>query len=89
MFSNTVRRGKMLVTWKLRASPRRLTWCGLRPVISTPSSRIEPRVGANRPLTRLKRVDLPAPLGPMIACRSPAAMSSETPRMTEVAPKLL
>ena len=42
-----------------------------------------------RPLIRLNNVDLPAPFGPMIACRSPAAISSETPRMICVGPKLL
>jgi hypothetical protein len=33
-------------------------------------------------------VDLPAPLGPMIAWRSPSAMSRDTPRMIGVGPKL-
>src|SRR5512140_4001801 len=50
---------------------------------------MEPRVGASRPLIRLKSVDLPAPLGPMIAWRSPRAIASVTPRMIAVAPKLL
>jgi hypothetical protein len=36
----------MLVTWKLRARPRRLIANGRAPAISSPSSRIEPRVGA-------------------------------------------
>ena len=79
-------RGKMFVTWKLRESPRRLMRYGRSPAISSPCKRIEPAVGANRPLTRLKSVDLPAPFGPMIACRSPAGISSETPRMICVAP---
>ena len=79
----------MLVTWKLRASPRRLIANGRAPAISSPWSRIEPRVGAKRPLIRLNSVDLPAPLGPMIAWRSPRAISSETPRMIGVAPKRL
>src|SRR5438552_3906492 len=89
MFSKTLLRGKMLVTWKLRESPRRLMRQGREPAISSPCILIDPLVGAKRPLTRLKRVDLPAPLGPMIAWRSPAGISSETPRMMRVAPKLL
>src|SRR5258708_4864148 len=89
MFSNTVSRGKMFVTWKLRASPRRAMWNGRMPAISSPFSAIDPFEGARRPLTRLKSVDLPAPLGPMIAWRSPTGISSDTPRMIAVAPKLL
>ncbi len=62
----------MLVTWKLRASPRRLIAIRLRArdvlAVEAGSS---PRVGAKRPLIRLNSVDLPAPFGPMIAWRSP------------------
>jgi hypothetical protein len=59
------------------------------PPISWPFSRIEPREGWNRPEIRLNRVDLPAPFGPMIACRSPGAMSSYTPLMIFAGPKVL
>jgi hypothetical protein len=45
MFSNTVSRGKMLVTWKLRERPRRLIRYGGAPAISVPFSRIDPRLG--------------------------------------------
>ena len=38
---------------------------------------------------RLKSVDFPAPLGPIIACRSPFSMSKFTPRTILVSPKLL
>ena len=61
----------MLVTWKLRDSPRRLISKGLRPVMSSPLSRISPALSAKRPLIRLNSVDLPAPFGPMTAWRSP------------------
>ena len=46
--------------------------------MSRPSNRIEPAVGANRPLTRLKNVVLPAPFGPMIARNSPGSMVRDT-----------
>jgi hypothetical protein len=36
-----------------------------------PFSSTSPLVGAKRPLIRLNSVDLPAPLGPMTAMRSP------------------
>src|SRR5262245_9286216 len=48
-----------------------------------------PLLGAMRPLMRLNRVDLPAPLGPMMATRSPAGTARFTPRMISVLPKLL
>src|SRR5690242_9087316 len=79
----------MLVTWKLRASPRRAMRYGRSPATSLPSSLIDPCEGLSRPLIKLKSVDLPAPLGPMIAWRSPSGTVSETPRMISVAPKLL
>ena len=80
----------MLVIWKLRARPRRLISNGGSPVDRrSPFSRIAPRVGAKRPLIRLNSVDLPAPLGPMIACRSPGGIARSTPRMISVLPKLL
>src|SRR5258706_16385374 len=79
----------MLVTWKLRARPRRAMRYGRSPAISRPWRRIEPCEGTSRPLIRLKSVDLPAPLGPMIAWRSPSGIASDTPRMISVAPKLL
>ena len=87
MFSHTDSRGKMLVTWKLRERPRRLTWCGGSPVISSPLSCTVPEVGARRPLIRLNSVDFPAPFGPMIAWRSPVGTLRLTPRMIWVAPK--
>ena len=76
----------MLVIWKLRARPRRLTSYGSMPSIRLPLSRICPLVGPKRPLMRLKSVDLPAPFGPMIATRSPGATARSAPRMISVLP---
>ena len=81
MFSKTLSRGKMFVTWKLRDSPRRLIMNGARPVMLSPFSRTSPELTGKRPLTRWNSVDLPAPLGPMMACRSPWCTSRLTPRM--------
>ena len=89
MFSYTDSLGKMFVTWKLRDRPRRLIACGDWVVMSSPFRRIARTSAWKRPLMRLNSVDLPAPFGPMIACRSPAAMSSVTPRMICAGPKLL
>ena len=46
-------------------------------------------LGKTRPLMRLNSVDLPAPLGPMMATRSPGATARLAPRMISVLPKLL
>ena len=41
------------------------------PLMRWPFKITSPLVGAKRPLIRLNSVDLPAPLGPMMATRSP------------------
>ena len=71
--------------WKLRDSPSRLISYGLRFVMSVSVRGGSSRGGTpKRPLIRLKSVDLPAPLGPMIAWRSPAGTARSTPRMISV-----
>ena len=69
MFSNTVMRGKIDVIWKLRDSPLRLIRCGATPLSDSPFNEMSPDVIGKRPLIRLNKVVLPAPFGPMIACR--------------------
>ena len=62
----------MFVTWYERAIPRRETaWAG-RPVMSPPLNRICPADGGRTPVSRLKNVVLPAPLGPMTERSSPS-----------------
>src|SRR5260221_57952 len=46
--------------------------------MSAPARRMEPACGSNCPVSWLISVVLPAPFGPMIACNSPFATSSET-----------
>ena len=88
-FSNTDSLGKMLVIWKLRDRPLRLISYGAMPLMRWPFKITSPLVGAKRPLMRLNSVDLPAPLGPMMATRSPGATARLAPRMISVLPKLL
>ncbi len=49
---------------------------GARRVMSFPRKRIAPEVARRWPVSRLKTVDLPAPLGPMMPRISPAASRS-------------
>jgi len=46
---------------------------GERPAMSTPLSRMRPESGFNAPVTRLKNVLLPAPLGPITAVSDSSA----------------
>src|SRR5581483_9467849 len=78
-FSNTVSLAKMLVRWKERPMPIRQMRCGAAPVMSRPLSSTRPASGDRWPVMRLKRVDLPAPLGPMTAAISPRATERLTP----------
>ena len=45
-----------------------------------------PAVGVSRPPSRCSRVDLPLPLGPLMATYSPAAMERSTPRRASMRP---
>src|SRR5438445_9980725 len=56
-------------------------------VTSSPSRRICPEVARNSPESRLRKVDLPAPFGPITACTSAGANDSDTPSTATRAPK--
>src|SRR3990172_9153241 len=88
-FSNTDRRGKVLVRWKDRARPSRQMACGGRPVMSRPLKLMRPASGTRCPVITLKRVLLPAPLGPMIAAISPGSTRRLTPTRAWKPPKAL
>ena len=62
-FSTTVSDAKVSAIWKVRPTPRRQMARGFWPTSSWPSNRIEPWSALSWPLTMLKVVDLPAPLG--------------------------
>jgi hypothetical protein len=70
--SSTVSRGNRLVTWKVRAIPSAVRRCVGQRVTSLPNSSICPSVADRMPVMTLNSVVLPAPLGPMMAWRSPA-----------------
>src|SRR5665647_2901015 len=71
--SRTVASSNRCVVWKVRAMPKRATWSGRIPVTSWPLNRMRPELGLWVPATRLKKVVLPAPLGPMMALTWPRA----------------
>src|SRR5207248_11627461 len=56
--------------------------------MSRPWNSMRPASGRSWPLTRLKRVVFPAPLGPRIPRVSPSATAKEIPSVTRRAPKL-
>jgi hypothetical protein len=67
MFSITVRSPKISGVWNTRLMPIWLISCGLRPSTDWPSNITDPVSGISLPTRQFSRVDLPAPLGPMIA----------------------
>src|SRR3984885_13835101 len=75
--SAAVKFGSSEVIWNERASPSRLRFQAGRWVTSWPAKRMVPAVGRNWPINWLISVVLPAPFGPIIACNSPRAISSE------------
>jgi hypothetical protein len=69
---------RISVIWKVPAIPMPTRRCAGSPVMSRPSRRICPLLGAKNPLIKLKKVVLLAPLGP-ITSRS-RAFSRPAPR---------
>src|SRR5262249_28593148 len=78
---------KTLVCWKLRPRPRRERRSGAMRATSRPPRRIVPAVGRSVPERRLMSVDLPAPLGPRTAWRTPRQRSMSTSRTAGRPPK--
>src|SRR5471032_1404225 len=54
--------------------------------MSAPARRMVPACGSNCPVNWLISVVLPAPFGPMMACNSPFATSSETLSVARMPP---
>src|SRR5690554_652772 len=67
MFSRTVIRLSALVSWKVRTMPARATRAALWRSILCSSNVQCPELGRSKPVSRLKNVVLPAPLGPISA----------------------
>src|SRR4051794_5693599 len=67
--------------------PSREMRSGVARVSSCPRKRTLPEVARSSPAIRFRKVDLPAPLGPITACASPSRNESETPSTAASAPK--
>src|SRR5580700_3640421 len=87
--SAAVKSGSSEVIWNERASPSRLRFQAGSCVMSLPAKRIMPELGLNCPISWLISVVLPAPFGPMIACSSPGAISSERLSVATMPPNRL
>src|ERR1035441_8006518 len=85
-FSNTERCSNGSGIWNDRPRPARQRCSGGNPVMSRPSSRMRPRSGRRMPVTRLNRVDLPAPFGPMMPSASPRASDKSMSLATTIMP---
>src|SRR3954463_11686569 len=75
MFCSTVRRESALVSWNVRTTPSRATWCGLSLPSGRPSKDQVPVFGWSKPVSRLNSVVLPAPLGPIRPVMPPRCTS--------------
>src|SRR5262249_48438928 len=72
-FSSTDMRSKVCGTWKGRASPSCARASGVSAVMSWPSKKTLPSVAGRSPVRQLKKVDLPAPFGPIRPRMSPCS----------------
>ena len=68
-----VRSGNSWLIWNVRDRPIRTRALDESAVTSRPSSSTSPSVGFSTPVSRLISVVLPAPLGPISACRAPGS----------------
>ena len=64
--------------WNVRATPSAVIWSGRLVVTSLPSKITFPRLGRYSPVSMLKNVVFPAPLGPMIVAIAFCGTRNET-----------
>src|SRR5487761_2296089 len=76
-FSSTDMPSNVCGTWKVRASPSSARASGARLVMSQPSKRTFPDVDNRSPVRQLKKVDFPAPFGPIRPRMSPCSSVTE------------
>src|SRR5919112_2136417 len=88
-FSPALMVSKSLIFWKVRPMPIWARRCALKPVTSRPPKTKLPAVGSKRPLTMLKNVVLPAPLGPIRLTIECSGMSKSTSLTATRPPKTL
>src|SRR5262245_34322766 len=74
-------------TWKVRPMPARAWISGEARVRSMPSKATVPLVGTVSPARQLKKVDLPAPFGPIRPMISPSATERSALRTAKKLPK--
>ncbi len=86
-FSSTVMVRMTLVRWNERPIPARARRQDGQPATSAPCRCRRPPVGGSSPASRLVRVDLPAPFGPITACNSPTFSAMSTASTATRAPK--
>src|ERR671936_455220 len=80
---------KVSGTWKVRASPSRARASGGRGVTSAPVKCTVPAVAGRSPVRQLKKVDLPAPLGPIRPRMSPSSTDNDASSTALKAPNAL
>src|SRR5215470_12742406 len=87
--SRTVISSNVAGTWNVRPMPARACASADERVTSTPSNSTRPVVGTVSPARQLKKVDLPAPLGPISPMISPSATARSAPRTARKLPNAL
>src|SRR5882762_10330347 len=80
---------KVSGTWNVRASPSAARASGGRCVTSAPANVTVPEVTGRSPVRQLKKVDLPAPLGPIRPRMSPSSTDTDALSTALKAPKAL
>src|SRR5260370_16197446 len=76
-FSSTDMLSNVCGTWKVRARPSCARSSGVKLVMSWPSNKTLPDVDSRSPVRQLKKVDLPAPFGPIRPRMSPCSSVTE------------
>src|SRR5579862_657848 len=75
MLSSTDSLARALVSWKVRTMPRRAMRWARMPEMSVPANAQLPESARSNPDRTLKKLDLPAPLGPIRAVMAPLCTS--------------
>ncbi len=76
--SRTVNPANSVLIWNVRVMPSLTRWCCGSAVIRSSPRNTSPEVGTRAPVSRLMIVVLPAPFGPIKACRTPCGNASVT-----------
>src|SRR2546430_779319 len=87
MLSKAERSRHRRLAWKVRAIPSRAIAWASRPVSRRPRKTTSPAAGAKRPVSALKSVVFPEPLGPITPTVSPSATTTSTPSRATSPPK--